>query len=498
MKPVLFDYLRDGGSRSGSAVESGTTRLPLRALEKKVGVLAARLKEMNARRVALYADNGIEWIISDLACQLADLPVVPLPLFFSREQLQHAVSSSAIDTLIADRNLDATIPDAKLLPTSDAGTTDTISVYRLQPKQPVALPTTTQKITFTSGTTGTPKGVCLSARQQLAVAEALASVIDIDAPRHLCVLPLSTLLENLAGVYAPLMAGGTVIAPPLAEVGLSGSSGLDVATWLASIQHHQPNSLILVPEMLNALTLAAAAGWQAPKSLQFVAVGGGKVSSDALRRARAAGIPAFEGYGLSECSSVVSLNVPAADRIGAVGRPLRHLDVKTVNGELVVSGSTFLGYAGQPDSWGADAVRTGDIGRVDDDGFIHVDGRQKHQFITSFGRNLSPEWVESELLAGPVLQQAVIVGDDRPHCVALVYPRDPSTSDREIAGWIDQANLGLPDYARVSRWYRLPKALSARDGLLTDNGRPKRDNVEQTYQLAIGDLYEIRKEVSGL
>lgn len=474
MNHLLIDALRESRSPDGVAVESGDTRLSGPALLASAEQLAARLRDEQVNCLALHLDNGADWIVADLACQLASIPIVPLPLFFSAEQVRHAIAASGADAILADR-------------------------LRHVPADPAAaLPQGTQKITFTSGTTGKPKGVCLSTRQQLTLASSLATVIDIESPTHLCVLPLSTLLENLAGVYAPLLAGGRVIAPPLAEVGLTGSSGLDPRALLASIDRYQPDSLILVPEMLKVLTLAAAAGWQPPSSLKFVAVGGGRVSPSLLLRARQASIPAFEGYGLSECASVVCLNVPAADRIGAVGRPLPHVQVRAVHGEIVVEGSTFLGYANQPDSWHQAAVRTGDLGRVSADGWVNIDGRLKHQVITSFGRNLSPEWVESELLAGPLLQQAVVIGEDRPCCVALVAAGDPATGDAEIDNWIEQVNQGLPDYARVAAWHRLPQPLSSEDGLLTDNGRPKRSNIEEHFAGAIDALYESRPEVSCL
>ena len=490
MNRHLFSALRDLHSGAEAAFECGTTQLSLSDVRALAEGLAADLEDMGARRVAIYADNGVDWIVADFACQVAGLTVIPLPLFFSKAQIQHAIESSGVDTIIADREIGDVIPDARPAAIDH--------IYRLTPPQVPALPSGTQKITFTSGTTGAPKGVCLSADQQLTLAHSLASLIGLEKPRHLCVLPLSTLLENLAGVYAPLAAGGIVIVPNLAEVGLTGSSGLDVERWLACIERSRPNSLILVPEMLNALTLAAAAGWRPPESLRFVAVGGGKVAPEMLRRARHFGIPAFEGYGLSECGSVVCINTPGANRPGAVGLPLPHAEVSIEHDEIVVRGGSFLGYVNQPDSWGADTVHTGDIGFIDADGFVHVNGRKKHQLITSFGRNLSPEWVESELLAGPVLHQAVIIGDDRPYCVALVYPRNPSTSDAEIANWIRATNLRLPDYASICDWHRLPDALSHSDGLLTENGRPKRANIAATYQTVIDDLYDVHKEVSGL
>jgi len=488
MSRDLFNALRD--SHADAALVCGTTSFSLSQVRARTESLAADLKGLQARRVAIYADNGVDWIIADLACQVAGLPVIPLPLFFSRSQIQHAIESGGVDTVIADRDVDAVIPDAR----PAAGD----HIYRRQPSHVPPLPLGTQKITFTSGTTGSPKGVCLSADQLLTVAQSLASQVGLDKPKHLCVLPLSTLLENLAGVYAPLLAGGTVIVPTLAEVGLAGSSGLDVERWLACIERHRPNSLILVPEMLNALTLAAGAGWQPPESLQFVAVGGGKVAPEVLRRARECGIPAFEGYGLSECGSVVCINAPGADRPGAAGLPLPHVSVSIENDEIVVHGSTFLGYVNQPSSWSADAVHTGDIGFIDADGYVHVNGRRKHQLITTFGRNLSPEWVESELLAGPLLRQAVVIGDDRPYCIALIYPQHPETSDADIASWVRTTNLRLPDYARIGDWHRLPNALSHSDGLLTENGRPKRAKIEATYQTVIDDLYNVHKEVSGL
>jgi long-subunit acyl-CoA synthetase (AMP-forming) len=167
------------------------------------------------------------------------------------------------------------------------------------------------------------------------------------------------------------------------------------------------------------------------------------------------------------------------------------------NSEIVVRGSSFLGYVDQPDSWGVDEVRSGDIGRLDDDGFVYVEGRVKNQMITTFGRNLSPEWVESELLSGPILRQAVVIGDDRPYCVALVFPNDPSFTPADISIWIESVNRRLPDYARIREWTLLTTALGEHNGLGTQNGRLKRAEIEKAYQHEIETLYDIRQEVSA-
>ena len=128
------------------------------------------------------------------------------------------------------------------------------------------------------------------------------------------------LLENVAGVYGPLLANGTVIVPSLADVGLGGSSSIDVERLLACISLHDPESLILVPEILRVLTIAAERGWRPPTSLRFVAVGGSRVAPELIDKARGVGLPVYEGYGLSECGSVVSLNVVGHTRTGTAGQ----------------------------------------------------------------------------------------------------------------------------------------------------------------------------------
>lgn len=493
----LLNYIGCSTAPSQIALLSGARSLNRLDLRHKVEALAARLQGLGVKTVALYADNGIDWIITDLACQLCNIRIVPLPLFFSRDQVNHALATSGADALISDQKAVAEILDNQPAISLEQPFSGATNLYVLAPNGDTVLPPETQKITYTSGTTGTPKGVCLSVKQQIAVSRGIASTIELDRPTHLCVLPLSTLLENLAGVYAPLLAGGTVVVPPLADVGLSGSSDLDVGTLLDCISQHRPNSLILVPEILKALLIAAECGWRPPPSLRFVAVGGGKVAPELLRRARQSGLPAFEGYGLSECASVVTLNTPGADRIGAVGRPLPHVSVQIDEDEIIISGNAFLGYANQPETWESGPVRTGDLGRIDSDGFVYIDGRKKSQLITSYGRNVSPEWLESELTVGPVLRQAAVFGDARPFFVALLYPQDASVSDTDIAAWVHKTNLQLPDYARILEWHRVHQAFSSENGLTTENGRVKRDAIENYYSLEINQMYESNLEASS-
>lgn len=470
---------------------SDTTEVLTRSvLAGRCSALAELLRREGLTVVALHMDNRPDWIVIDLACQMAAACVVPLPTFFSIEQLGHVLGSIPIDAVFTDRpDLLAPLCAGHLRPGPEFSIGD-CTLLRLEPAAPSdALPANSGKVTFTSGSTGRPKGVCLDNRQLWAQAEALAAASGLERPRHLCLLPLSTLLENVAGVYAPLLAGGDVSVPRLAEIGFEGSSTLNPERFLDLLSRQQPHSVILTPQMLQLLVTAAGAGWVPPATLRFVAVGGARVPPSLLEAAQACGIPAFEGYGLTECASVVSLNVPGSNRPGSCGRPLPHLRVDSVDREILVSGNAMLGYAGEPGSWGRQQIATGDLGFLDDDGFLHIDGRKKNLLISSYGRNIAPEWVESEALADGALAECLVFGDARPCCVALLTPRDPAAGDHTIQQSIDGCNARLPDYARIRRWQRLAQPLAASQDLLTDNGRPKRQAIAARYRKAIDALY---------
>jgi len=471
-------------------ISSARESLTFERLAGRSAALAELIEAMGLKTLALHMDNRPDWISIDLACQIASVCLVPLPTFFSSEQLRHVLETVPVDAVFTEQpEYLATLCAGRIRPGPELiiGGCELLLLDR--PQRPAAIPADSGKITFTSGSTGRPKGVCLSNRQLLFQAVALAGAVGLEAPRHLCLLPLSTLLENIAGVYTPLLAGGEVVVPTLAEVGFTDSSSLNPQVLLGLLSRQQPRSVILTPQLLQLLVAAAQSGWTVPDSLAFVAVGGAKVPPGLLDAAQAAGIPAFEGFGLSECVSVVSLNVPGRSRPGSCGRPLAHLGVDIDAGEIVVRGNAMLGYAGEPASWHPREIRTGDLGYLDEDGYLFIIGRSKNLLISSYGRNISPEWVESELLADPLLAECVVFGDARPYCVALLSPRDPAVADVSIQQLVDRSNARLPDYARVLQWHRLEQPLAAGNGLLTENGRPRRQAILAHFAAAIESLY---------
>ena len=436
-------------------------------LEPRVAALSQDLRAARPRVLGLLADNGPEWLVADLAAERAGIPLVPLPAFFTLQQIQHAVASSGVDALLCESPQLASVLGFRR---------EGSGLLWFQPQaEAAALPAGTAKITYTSGTTGAPKGVCLSAAQQRAVEMSLVQATRrLALERHLCLLPLAVLLENVAGARASLAAGATCFLPRLAKVGVGGATGFDARACLTAMERWQPHSVILLPQMMLALTAALEAGAARPPSLRFAAVGGAKVAAQAILRARAAGLPVYEGYGLSECASVVSLNLPGADRPGSVGRPLPHASVRVAD-----DGEIFVG-----------AQATGDLGRLDGEGFLHVEGRRKHVLITSFGRNVAPEWPEAELGAGAAIAQAAVFGDARPALCAVVVPREAAASNTVIESDVQRANARLPDYARIAFWLRADAPFGPADGSATPNGRVRRDVVWSRYGARLEEFYE--------
>lgn len=477
MSPVaetFWDILAAHGA--APALAEGERSLSYAALCAEVEQRAALLHALDARRVALALDNGVEWALWDLALLRAGRVCVPLPGFFSAGQRQHVLDSAGVDLYLGE-------DDPALLALGFHARQP--GILQRQPAATAALPAGTCKITYTSGTTGQPKGVCLGSDALLGVAQSLRDVTrSCRIERHLCLLPLAVLLENIAGLYAPLLAGARVELRPAHEVGLMGSSGLDLPRLLATLAASRPHSLILLPQVLQALVGAAEHGQRLPDSLRFVAVGGGRVSPALLARAEACGLPVYEGYGLSECASVVCLNTPEARRLGTVGRPLPHVRLRLdATGEVQVSGVRLLGYLGEPAPAG-DWLPTGDLGSLED-GYLTLHGRRKHQFITAYGRNVNPEWVEAELVQQPAIAQAWLHGEALPRNVAVLVPRRPECDDQTLAAAVATVNAGLPDYARVHCWLRAEQPFVEANGLATANGRLRRAALLNHYQPAL-------------
>lgn len=299
------------------ALLSSQQRLDYHSLWQQIQHLAGKLQQAGIKRLALQLDNGLPWALMDLACTRAGIVVIPVPHFFSQAQQAWLLRAAAPMRWWAHIIRGGMPPSHSLI-------TGELPLWRHTPTNRPALPKGTAKITYTSGTTGQPKGVCLSLTQMIAVSHALTErVAPAKVEKHLTLLPLATLLENITGLYVPLLTGACSRIPSLGELGFSGSSSLNAAmlgrpccagrprVWCwsrtaapaAGTLHQHPNAGPAAQE--PALYCRR---WR-------------QGSPDLIKHARQLGLPVYEGYGLSECGSVVALNSPDADKLGSVGRP---------------------------------------------------------------------------------------------------------------------------------------------------------------------------------
>jgi len=488
-----LDWISPGASLAGGP--SSTIAWPAEEIARRVGLLARRLRAglPEGAVVASLADNSPAWLVADLALHAAGMVHVPLPAFFTPGQRDHSIRSSNAAALFCDSPQAAaaagfTVPivhDEPLSCFASAHATDA----RLRDDER----TRPAKITFTSGTTGTPKGVILTFDQQFATARGLATATaSLGITRHLCLLPLPVLLENVAGAYTALLSGARCCCPGLSEIGMTGASGFDARRCLDLLTIEQPDSVILLPQMLHALVVVLEADHAARTSLgslKFMAVGGARTPVALIHRARSLGLPVYEGYGLSECASVVSLNLPGADQPGSVGRPLPGVRIRlAADGEVEVDGRGFSGYLGSPGASPGKWLATGDLGTLDKTGHLTLVGRKKNILVTSYGRNVSPEWPEGLLAEHPGILQCAVFGDARPWLVAVVVAAAP-VPDTAIDAQVAAINARLPDYARIGAWLRADEPFTPANGLATANGRARRDAVHDRYARAIASLY---------
>jgi long-subunit acyl-CoA synthetase (AMP-forming) len=370
--------------------------------------------------IGICGENSFDWIAADLAALMADITCVPIPYFFSEDQKLHLINNAKIDHLIED----GVIKETGLI-------SDKLNF---------------SKITYTSGTTGTPKGVCLTFNNIYNTLFSLNSAVDVEIKSHINILPYSTLLENLAGIYLPILRGTDIFIYPLNELGFNGSSKLDISKMHQVLQQIKPESMIMVPELIRNLYLTYNENFDYLNNFKFISVGGGKVNESILKNMHNKNIKVFEGYGLSECCSVVSLNTPKNYKIGTAGKILPHVSVEIINNEIVVSGNSMAGYLGLDSN--INKIHTGDLGFIDKDGFLVIYGRSKNTIVTGFGRKVSPEWIEDQFKSIPYIKNCLVYGNEDTTITMKVDLIDKSF-ESSFKKEAENINDKLPEYAKV-------------------------------------------------
>jgi len=461
------------------AREDGT-RMALRGpdLELTFGELAVRVGGFLTAAsdlpdtVGLMAENSVAWAIADLGLSAAGRTLVPLPPQFSDQQLGHIARDSGVEAVLADavnagraaalgapvRLLDAMCARAGVL----------------NPDMPAGPPKRVNRIIYTSGTTGAPKGVRLGTAQVDFMARALAGAVGATRDdRYMSVLPLAMLLEQFGAIHVPALVGGeSCLVPSVAGAVGRGQPG-DIAGAARAVR---PTFTVIVPALLR-LWMAGLAPGETVEGLRHVAVGGAHTAPRLIGASWQRGIPVHEGYGLSECCSVVALNRPGENRPGTVGRPLDGIEVEiAADGEIVVSGpSVMTGYLGAADIGGRWA--TGDLGSLDEAGRLTIRGRRDTVLVTEFGRNVSPEWIESLFMADPRAARSAVTLMPGTGLTALIgLTEDGEAWAREAgdrAGDLIAAQVcaDAPEYARPRAGIARPAVELMAAGVLQPGGR---------------------------
>jgi long-chain acyl-CoA synthetase len=413
-------------------------------------------------------------------------------------------------------------------------------------------------IVYTSGTTGFPKGVMLSHGNMLSNAEAAAGQVDLnESDTIFSFLPLSHTLERTVGCYVTIMVGGTT------------AYARSIAQIAEDLQIIRPHSMVSVPRIYERVyakvmagleekgekakrlfNLAVDVGWRrflyqqgraswsaslllwplldrlvARKitqrlggRLRVAVSGGAPLSADVARVFIGLGVPILQGYGLTESSPVISSNTPENNVPESVGRAMDGVEVKIgENDELLARGpNIMLGYWNNQEAteqvldaegW----LHSGDKARIDAQGNIYITGRIKEIIVLSNGEKVSPADMEMAITVDPLIEQAMVVGEQKPYLSAIcildpacwdgfatsmgVDPNDPKAlqlpevENAVLARIAEQVKM-FPGYARILRIHLSLEPWSVENGLMTPTMKLKRAKVIEKLAEPVSNLYE--------
>jgi long-chain acyl-CoA synthetase len=522
-RPVCFtDVDADGAVRVRRATE----------VRAEISSAAGALRAMGVgpgTRVAIAGSNSTRYLVVDVAIGLVGGVSVPLYPTTPPEELDDVLRRSRAEVLFVGAStvmerlgeLSTKVPVVSFCRDEPPAGRDVIewttflargegtAVADPAPVGPDDLAT----IRYTSGTTGPPKGVAFTHAQLRWMAETMASLVPwgirTRPARYLSFLPMNHVVEGILGTYSPYDLPAPVEVTFLEDF-------RRVASTLPTVR---PTVFFSVPRLYQkvwdelgrspiggryqrmregplrhalgpAVRRAALRRAGLDRCAQLI-VGSAPVDDQLLASFRELGVEIHNAYGLTE-APLVALNRLGRNRIGTVGEPLPETQIRIAgDGEVLVRGpQVTAGYVDedvQPvrEGW----FSTGDLGHLTDDGWLVLDGRKKDLLKTAYGKYLQPSKIEAVLRRIPGVTEAMVVGEGRPFCAALLWVEGTSDATMIDAAVLD-ANRRLSHPEQVKRWAVLPNDLSIEGGDLTANLKLKRHRVEARFRGVIDSLYE--------
>ncbi|TMR96048.1 AMP-dependent synthetase/ligase [Nonomuraea basaltis] len=524
-------------------------------VEVAKGLIAAGVE--HGDRVALMSRTRYEWTLADYAIWSVGAVTVPIYETSSVEQVRWILADSEAKAVFAEQDAhEATVreaaPELKAVWRID-GTLETGAVtdadVEERRKRVVAADLAT--VVYTSGTTGRPKGCRITHDNLLFTAlnvlrGPLEPLFSRKDPAALLFLPLAHIFARMIQVV--LIEAGAImahtpnmknVAPDLQDFkptfllgvprvfekvyngaeqkAIAGGKGkifaraVDVAVaWSrAESSGGAPLGLRLQHALFDRLVYAklrAATGGRLS-----AAVSGGSALGERLGHFfKGAAIEVFEGYGLTETSAPCSVNMPGANKIGTVGKPLPGVTLRIADdGEVLAKGRNIFDGYWKNDTATAEVIdsdgwfHTGDVGDLDTDGYLRITGRKKEILVTAAGKNVAPGPLEDALRAHPLVSQAMIVGDDRPFVAALItldpeaMPAGSSVAElradpkvqAEIQAAVDRANLSVSKAEQIKKFTILDADITEDSGHLTPTLKVKRGLIMRDFAKQIDDLY---------
>lgn len=493
----LQDFVKEIAKLYGSRtayqylVEDTVVGKTYRDLEHDINAVASFFVQKGYRKkhIAILGSACYPWIITFLGIANSDNIVIPLDKMLPQEELLNLLVMGDVEILFLSEEFEPMMQSIRegenkvteIISFSDAAFRE---ILRTKPVGLPALdPEALVEILFTSGTTGTSKGVMLSQKnivsnineinrmdftRNLKCAPVVLSVLPIHHTFELTVDNLGVLycgaticindkLENIVANLKRFRPAVILVVPAIAEIFYKKvMEGIEAGGAKGKIAFAKKCNRALSRFKIDARrTLYKGLLEKFGGNLTNIIVGGAALREEVAQAFEEFGIHMYQGYGLTECAPLVAANYPGQNRFGSVGRPVSYMDIKIENEEILVKGpGVMLGYYKNPEAT-AEAItdgwfHTGDLGRQDEDGYIFITGRSKNLIILDNGKNIYPEELEEYVMTVPGVKD-VMVYDDNGRISAIVQPND--AGDKNLISRIKQGirkiNEKLPTYKRI-------------------------------------------------